>query len=63
MSKRNGDRARFNREHKKRLLRRERSRALRHALPGKPAAAAVLAPNVPQIVSPTVADEAAASSE
>jgi hypothetical protein len=39
MSKRNGDRARFQRETKKKMLRRERSQELREALKGKGAEA------------------------
>lgn len=35
MSKRNGDRARFQRERKKKMLRRKRSQELREALKGK----------------------------
>jgi hypothetical protein len=40
MSKRNGDKARFDRERKKKLLQRERSRELRKALSNQTAGAA-----------------------
>jgi len=39
MSKRNGDKARFNRERKKKLLRRKRNRELRKALESNTAGA------------------------
>jgi hypothetical protein len=44
MSKRNGDKARFDRERKKKMLRRKRSRELREALENKGAGAGGVRP-------------------